>query len=145
MASDQDQRETTAAAVPLTFADGTTYTMSPLTDRDIVELDEWVKHEYIRIVRSTLPQDVPQAERDRQMSLAYRQAMALTWLNGDGARLIATVSGMSRLVWQAIKKRHPDVTEDDLRRHMFDPRNIDAARERFEYQNLSPSEEKKGP
>jgi hypothetical protein len=116
--------------------------MAPVTDKDISELDEWVQARYIRIARDSLPSDASPEEREETIRIAMLQAQSLTWLSGHGAKMIATVAGMTRLVWQSIRREHPDVTEEDLREHMFSPENIEAANIAFKKLN-SPS--KKGP
>ena len=130
-----DLAKMTAAPAPLKFVDGSTYQMSPLTDKDIAELDEWVRARHIQIaVEST--KDMADEDKAELRQVALLQAGELSWMSGTGARLMATVDGMTRLVWQSCKKNHPELTEAALREKIFDPRNVDEANKMFEHLNL---------
>ena len=136
----EQRRIATAAPAELKFADGTTYTMSRLSDLDIAELDTWVQQYYLCMVRASL-EDVSNEEKERVERLATLTALSLTWMSGPGASLLASVRGMTRMVWQTVKKVHPDVTEDELRSHMLSPENIGRAQALFHELNV---EDKKG-
>lgn len=139
----------TGAAAPITFHDGTTYQMSPLSDRDIQEMDLWAQARYIQVSRAGIPDSVSKEDRDAEMRSIRREAMGITWLSGLGASLVATVDGMCRLLWQSIKANHPDVLENDLRAKFFDPdvaaQNVDEIREMFERLNRVPGGDQKNP
>ncbi len=132
---DNSRGRATAASAPLTFADGTEYQMSPLTDKDIAELDEWVQARSIRIARMSLSAEADAMERRETMSLAMSEASRLTWMAGEGAAVMATLPGMTRLVWQSVKKSHPDVTERMLAEKLFSPENLNAAIDTYEHLN----------
>lgn len=131
-----ERQAATAASAPLTFADGTTYQMSPLSDKDIAELDAWVQSRIICMARESLPKDATQSERDETLRIAMQTASSVTWMSGQGAKLLATVQGWTRLVWQTIKRNHPDVTEEELSAHMFSPENVREVNRVFTEQNV---------
>lgn len=131
-----ERQAATAASAPLTFADGTTYQMSPLSDKDIAELDAWVQSRIICMARESLPEGATQSERDETLRVAMQTASSITWMSGQGAKLLATVPGWTRLVWQTIKRNHPDVTEEELSEHMFSPENIREVNRVFTEQNV---------
>lgn len=131
-----DRQTATAAAAPLQFADGTVYQMSPLSDKDIAELDAWVQSRVIQMARASLSKDAPQSERDETLRIAMQTASSITWLSGQGAQILATVPGWTRLVWQAIKRNHPDVTEEELSAQMFSAENIREVNRVFTEQNV---------
>lgn len=135
----------TGASHDITFADGTTYRMAPLTDRDISELDNWVRSRHIQIAIDA-GKDLSDEDRMELKEVAMMQAATLSWMSGMGARLMATVDGMARLCWQGIKTNHPLVSLEDLRAKMFDPVNVDEANRVFEKLNLpdSSDDSKKG-
>lgn len=140
-----DRQAATAAAAPLKFADGTVYQMSPLTDKDIAELDAWVQSRIIEMARASLSKDATQIERDETLRIAMQTAVNVTWLSGQGAKILATVPGWTRLVWQAIKKNHPGVTEADVSAHMFSAENVREVNRVFTEQNVvkTPAKKKK--
>jgi len=140
MNESKERAKATAAASPLVFADGTTFQMSPLTDRDIAELDLWVQARIVQIARASLNGE-PAEIREETLRLAMQTAAGASWMTGMGARIMATVPGMTRLVWQSIKRSHPEITEEEVGQHLFSPENIEHARETFDKLNL---EGKKG-
>jgi len=137
----------TGAPRPITFSDGTTYRVSPLSDRDIAELDHWVQARYVAIARDSLPPNASQQLREETMTIAMNTALGLTWMSGVGARTMGTIDGMTQLIWQSIHKLHPDVTIEELRNKMFDPANVDEVARTFKEVNPVPKmpHEKKGP
>lgn len=129
----------TKAARPLKFVDGTEYRMSPLSDKDIEELDSWVQSEFLATARKAA-EGASEEEYERLMRVAMQEAMGLTWMSGPGAKRMATVYGMTRLCWQSVKRNHPDVTFDELRTKLFDPANIRRLREEFQRLNVPKKE-----
>lgn len=122
----KDRRRATAASDPLVLGDRE-FQMSPLTDKDIAELDSWIQSRCIEIARNSLPPDASQELRNETIQSAIEVAMSMTWLSGRGAKILATVQGMTRLVWVSIRKNHPDVTPAQLQAYMLDPENIQKA------------------
>ena len=110
--------------------------MSPLTDRDISELDLWVQTRYIRMARAAAA-DIPQDQQEREIEVAQRTAAGLTAFSGSGANMIATVDGMARVVWQSIRARHHDVTEERIKKLLFNPDNLAEANARFKAANIA--------
>lgn len=136
----------TGAPRPLVFADGTTYRFSPMSDKDIDELDMWVRAQFVRVARESLRgSDVSQIERDEIIRMAMREAMGLTFLWGPGAALMQTTAGLVRQAWQSIKKCHPEVTEDELRKQLLDPENINALKAITGEVNLPPDNVLRSP
>ena len=128
----------TAASVPIKFNDGVEYLYSPLTDKDIDEMDEWLQARSIENARNSLAPGLSAEERQETLSIAIRDSLGITMLSGIGAKMVATVAGMTRLVWQGVKKNHPDVTIEQLRSHLLHPENIREANRVFESTNAVP-------
>lgn len=110
----------TAASMPLKIG-SKTFQASPLSDKDLTELDNWVRADFIRTARKSLTPDMSTAEREETLSVAMRIAQTLCAFRGSGARQLASVDGMIRLVWQSVKHNHPNVTEDELRALLLTP------------------------
>jgi len=134
--SSADDSRMAGAASPLRFADGTEYQMSPLTDRDISELDEWVRCRFINLAMRSLPDDMSESDRTKFRVNAVHEAMTLTWMSGRGAQQMASVDGIARLVWQSVKRNNPGVAEDELRRHLFSRENLAAVQLQFRRLNM---------
>lgn len=136
------------AAATLTFEDGTSYLMSPLSDRDIDEIDLYLQSRIIEISRAAIPPDATREDREIFASAALREASNVSMLSGRGVGLLSTVGGMTRLVWQSIKRNHPDVTLNELREQLSKEYNVRAANATFTKANanrLLKKEGKPGP
>jgi hypothetical protein len=135
----------TAAPAPLEFADGTKYRISPLTDKDIEELDMWVQSRVIENARNSITPNMSVAERAETLEIAMKLSLSVSFTSDIGAKMIATVPGMTRLVWQSIRKNHPEVTESELRKHMLNEDNIREANIKFSKVNNSPRKGQRQP
>ena len=121
----------TAAPTPLVLG-GTQYLMSPLTDRDIAQLDEWIRTRLLQTVRQSLKdQDVDDDDYEREMRIAQKSALSLTWLSGEGAKILGTVDGMSRLVLQSVGRNHPELDLESIRKMLLDPSNMNEVNDAF--------------
>jgi hypothetical protein len=121
----------TAASIPITFKDGTTYQFSPLTDKSIDEIDEWIQAKVIETARNSLKPDTPQAEREETLRIAMQESQKVSFLNDDGLTLLATIPGMTYLCWISLRKEHPEVKLSDLRDILSDPENLTILNEKF--------------
>lgn len=135
----------TAANVPIKMKDGTEYRFSPLSDKAIDEMENWVKSRIIQIAREANRDDDLSTPEQKQelLSIALHQASEVSVLSPRSAAMIATIPGMLHLCWLSLHKEHPELKEDDLRRHMLDPENIDIINEAFEMVNVNPFETSK--
>jgi len=124
----------TAASTPVVLS-GRTLQFSPLSDKDIAELDRYIQARYIQLARESLPASATEQERKETLSLAMTAAAGLTWMSGVGQRMMATVEGMARLCWQSVKKNHDDVSLEWLTHELFDPSNLDAVKDAFKVAN----------
>lgn len=134
----QNNSHTVGASAPITFADGTELLMSPLSDRDIEELNEWVRAEFIKMVRNSLPTDCPNDKYQLEMTLAFSHAVTLSWMSGAGSKFMSTPNGIARLVYQSVLKRQPTITFEKVRELMYSPENIKRSTEIFEQLNTPP-------
>lgn len=136
----------TAAAFPL-MLDGVEYQLTPLTDLDISELDSWVQSKMLEITTRFLNENkLNPLQADALMQAAIKAAASTSWLSGEGAKFMATLDGMSRLMWTSIKKRHPKVPFASIRTVLTNPVNLAAFNAIFRKVNRSTmGSEKKGP
>lgn len=88
--------------------------MSPLTDRDQAELDEYVQSRLIDNARRSLPDDADDKLFKRVMTLAMRESLGLSYGWPPGSLVFRTPSGLARLVYQCVKRESKDVTLDQL-------------------------------
>jgi len=127
-----------AAPMKLRFQDGFEVTMHPLTDADMAALDQWLRSRMIQVARESLPQSATQAERDEVIGLAMRQAMGMTWMSGEGAKMMGTPDGIAAVVRQSCHDQA--VSHEDLRRRLFDPNEVEHVVRTFKL--LNPQSEK---
>lgn len=130
------------ASTPLKFADGLEIALAPLNDKDMVELDQWIRSFFLEITLKDL-EKLPDRVQDRYIAQAQKQALGLTFMSGDGAKLMATVDGMTRLIWQMAKKENPKLTLPELRQRMLNPENIEAANRAFSLTHPSSGDNEK--
>lgn len=131
----------TGAATPVKLTNGEEtleFQFSPLSDKDIDEIDEWLQSRAIDLARASLHDGLTQRERDETMNAAQRLAMEVSMLSPSGAKMLSTVAGLTRLCWQSARKNHKDLTESKLRSFMLHPANIDAVNEAFHKVNNVP-------
>lgn len=136
-------QQITGAGHPIEFSapDGKQISliMSPLSDKDIAELDSWVQSVCIDNARRSLPPNATQKEIELTMNSAMTTAMGLTAFGGSGARLMSTPRGVARLVWQSCRKNHPTLTVEQVTEYMFNPQNINHANLIFRKLNVPES------
>jgi len=127
------------ASIPIKL-DGRVLDVSPLTDRDISELDAYVKHVHIQTaIDASLNQ--PDRIADKIISAAVQQASSITFMSAEGAAIIRSTDGVARILWHGLRHRHPDLTFEDVRKLIFNPRAISEANRVFNELNVKPLNE----
>jgi hypothetical protein len=132
----------TGAATPVKLTNGKEileFMFSPLSDKDIDEIDEWLQARVIEIARESLKSNSSQRDRDETINAAIRLSVEVSLLSPAGARMISTVAGMTRLCWQSARKCHPDLSEAKLRSFLINPANIDVVNKAFARVNSVPT------
>ncbi len=127
-------QEATAAPLELRLGDRT-FRMSPLTERDIAELDHWLQSRVIRIARESLPPAASEEDRRLTLDVALSRAASLSWMSPEGARLMATLDGMAQLVWQGVKTNHPGIAPAEIRELLLDAANLEESLGAFDRLN----------
>lgn len=100
--------EITAAPVGVSIG-GKTYRISPLTDQDIGELDNYLRAKVVRIARESLPSNASEVDRQLTMRAAVNESLSISWLSHCSQEL-RTIGGMARWLWQLLHREHPDLT-----------------------------------
>lgn len=115
-----------ASPKPVTF-NGREYLMSPLSQGDIGALDQWLRSRVMATQRASFDPSMTPEQRDQAERAALGYAMGLTWMSGEGARLMSTVEGWSRIIWQSLVKNHPKLTHGEVVDFLMDEANLHAA------------------
>jgi hypothetical protein len=125
----------TGASHPIELA-GVEYHLSPLTDRDIEELTNWLRASFVRMASESLTPEMTQAQRDEVLGAAMREARKIDWVSGEGARTMGTLDGISRVLWHGLRKRHPDLTYEAVRALITDAKTVAKASAVFKALNV---------
>jgi hypothetical protein len=112
MANTANPHALSGAAVTL-YLGGKEYLLSPLTDRDDLELTDYVRQRYIRNARDW-SRSMSRQDRDEIMSVALRTASNLSWRSDDGRAILSTPDGLARLAWQGVRGNHGNVTPESI-------------------------------
>ena len=74
--------------------------LKALTDRQIVELDEWVRQRIMHIALASLPDRCTPALQDCVIQNALKVASGASWLNPEGRRVLHTIDGLTMLLFK---------------------------------------------
>jgi hypothetical protein len=100
--------------------------MSPMSDRDIEEMNEWIRARFIQNARNSLAGITDPATREETLAIAMRTASRLQFTNGTGAGMVATPEGMTQLVYLCCRERTANLTYEVVRALMFNPLNVES-------------------
>ena len=119
--------DVTAATFPVTIGDKQ-YHMSPLSDKDIEELNNMFRADMIRAAQASLTEDMSEAERREVLSAAMREAQQFTWYGDadESRRVMKQIPSIARIVWMSVRRASPDARLEDIQKALFDPNNLDA-------------------
>jgi hypothetical protein len=129
----------TGHSVPIKLGDKV-YNVAPLTDKDIAELDAYVKHVHIQTAIDTAAQ-VPEQVGDKLIAAAVQQASSISFMSPAGAAIIRSTDGVARILWHGLKHNHPGITWEEVRGLIFNRRAIDEANRVFNKLNVEPLNE----
>lgn len=122
--------------------DGKVYLADPLTDDGYRELDKWIRQRYLEENYAVLPEK--SEDKKLAMEIIQKTASTLSFFSAEGARLLATVEGMSKLVSILTRKNHPELTQDFVSALLRKPYNVRAVnavmRQTVEEAKKSPSD-----
>jgi len=116
--------QVTGASHPVKFGDRA-YDMSPLTDKDIDEVDNWLRSTYLQTARLGL-EGLNEEERQELLGVALKTARGLSFMSKDGAKIAGSLDGVTRVVWQGLKVNHPSLTYDAFKAEIFALKKVDA-------------------
>ena len=132
--------KTVATAAPIDIQlGGETFRMSPLTDADLGELDNYVRSRVIRAARESLGDGVSEADRQAVLRAAVAESMNVSFAT-HWRRELNTLDGMARLFWQTLRRCHPGLTVERVRKLLHEnPRDVEAMAAQLEALNANPT------
>lgn len=129
----------TGGSVPIRL-NGTVYQVAPLNDKDVSELDSYVRFIHMETAKEAA-RGADQGMQQMILSAAIGQASSLSFMSPQGAAIIKSIDGVARILWHGIKHNHPEVTHDFVRQQMFvSKENLAEANRVFEELNVKPLE-----
>jgi hypothetical protein len=126
----------TGASAPIKLG-STVYNASPLTDKDIAELDAYVRFVHIQTAIDASKGQPPDMV-DRLVNAAVGQASSITFMSPQGAAIIRSQDGVARILWHGLKHNHPELTHEQVRALMYDKTTIAEANRVFKELNVEP-------
>lgn len=115
--------QVTAASMPITIGKRT-FEMRPLTDRDVDEINNWLRSTFIQMARNAFTPDMKSSEREEMLGVAMSKARKLSFMSGEGAEVIGSIDGVSRVLWQGCRSKHPTLTFEEFYGHVFALKDI---------------------
>ncbi len=138
MSSATDTARATAAPAEVTLG-GRAYRLSPLTDGDVGELDNWVRASTIRVARQS-GRGLSEPEAQALMRQAFASAATQTWFGVLGRD--CSIDMLARLFWQLVKRHHPDASMEAVRQAIADnPDELADALDAFDLLHPTPDAE----
>lgn len=131
------------ASASLDLGPGLDLSISPLTDKDIVELDRWIQKRYVENAYEGLRDILPKEDLALALQNITLASLGVSWTSRAGLMILSTVEGMVQLVYQSAKSNHPNLDKSQLQSAMLKPENIDKANVAFVQANPSAQPKKK--
>lgn len=90
--------------------------MSPLTDKDFEQLNNWIRSGIVDVARASLNSEMSQEERDEVLGVALRQARGVSYLSPEGREAMSSLDGTAYLLWLGMRHHHEKLQPADVRR-----------------------------
>ncbi len=125
----------TCAPYPVVLGEKT-FQMSPLTDRDIDSLSNWIRSELIATARLALSDDMTPFERNEILEAAIAKARSVSFGEPSSAPYFKSVDGVARVIFQGVRKNHPKLTFEDFKPLLKTKEAIEASMEVWKELNI---------
>lgn len=110
---------------------GVTYQITPLTLDEWGEYIAWVQDETIATTKRNV-KDLDVETRTAMIEKAIERANMITMESPEFAAINQRPTGMFRILWMHLRKRHPDLMPDDVVEIFCDPENLEEAMSQIE-------------
>ena len=108
----------TGASSPLRI-NGREFKARTLTDRDYVELDEYIQHKLLEKEKILIDKmNLSSADRMEMTQAALKNAAVASWATNEGAKIMGTIEGTARLGYQMVAARHSQLSFEEFYEHM---------------------------
>lgn len=103
------------------------YEIHPLTEGQIGALSQWVRGHFLKSVRLSLVDEKNATEKKRFEREAFAFSLEIEWNNTHGKKALATKDGLTKLLYESLKKSQPSITM----MRCWDLINVDGAEKDF--------------
>jgi hypothetical protein len=123
-----------AAAAPLEVA-GKSFLMSPLSDKDVGEINKRLQASILKIARASIDEDCTEEDRRLIMDIALDRALKTDWLKD--ADVMNDPQNIIQIFWQGVAKNNPGMTRDEFGVLLLQnaPESLETTWDVFELQN----------
>lgn len=130
-----------ATAAPTTVTIGSKRVkLAPLTQADLGELERWVREQWMRGWRDSLPKDASPADRAAEFREVMKLAQGVSLMSEDGMAIFQTQEAAVKLIYLSAVRADDTVTEaqvaEALREEATDAFDEDKVAELLEYVNV---------
>lgn len=103
-----------AAASPFEFVLGRkTFLLSPLTDRDLGTLEQWVQDRHMELVKRNC-ESMTVADRHYHIDRAFEVAGNITLGSPSSKNTLSTPEGSVTMLWLSLLHKHPEMKKEDV-------------------------------
>lgn len=108
---------------------GQSFTMTPLTDKEFGEFENWLRQRPIRIAmdHSRQIEGLNPAEKETLLKQAMEISNRVSMSSTEGLQIMATLEGAAFLTWLSLRKHQPELTPDKIQGMFTDDRTISEA------------------
>jgi hypothetical protein len=125
--------QATAAPVPINLA-GRQYMLAPLRDVDYGTFQAFIQDRIIEIAARQIGK-LPPAAADALLDKAMKLAARVTASSPEAFAAMNTVDGAAMLTWLGLRGNHPDMTFEQVRTLLLDPKTMEEAMRKVDQLN----------
>ncbi len=111
--------------------------MTPLKDQDYGIFERWIQDRHIDLAKRMV-KDLEPEERLALLKHAYDKARRITISSPEASELMTSVEGAVKLVWLALRKEQPDVTEEMVFDWLSDEKTLEQMLDKIDGMNTAP-------
>lgn len=125
---------------------GEMYTMSPLTDVDYGEFENWMRARVIELARENIARvpGLSQSEKDTILKQSVEISVRLNLQSQEAMPYMTSIDGAAYLMWLSLKKTHAALSHSGVKKLLIDERTLSEAFDKFDLINNIPGAKEKG-
>ena len=89
------------------------YRVSPLRDRDLGELQNFIQDKYLSLAKRNLD-GMSTENKSLLLKTAFEKATTLRVYSAESSGILNSVEGIAKMSWLSLRKEHSDLTFDQV-------------------------------